>query len=125
MGYAAPEVATGMGYSFEADVWSFGILLVELITGSLPFADTNDPLALQTSAVQGNIHISRPESLDPKARSLLKAIFVLEPNLRISISQIMAHRYFTKINWLKARCRELSMPMRESTAVCSHIGVDD
>lgn len=35
LGYAAPEVVNGasVGYSFQADVWSFGILLAELLTG--------------------------------------------------------------------------------------------
>jgi len=35
LGYAAPEVVTcsSAGYSFPADVWSFGILIVELLTG--------------------------------------------------------------------------------------------
>lgn len=39
----APEVLKGQGYSFAADVWSFGILIAELLTGSLPFEDKNDP----------------------------------------------------------------------------------
>jgi len=34
VGYVAPEVLAGSsGYSYPADIWSFGILLVELLTG--------------------------------------------------------------------------------------------
>ena len=33
IGYTAPEVVTGLGYSFQADIWSFGILFYELLTG--------------------------------------------------------------------------------------------
>jgi len=37
MGYTAPEVLlnqnSNSGYSFEADIWSFGIMLSELLTG--------------------------------------------------------------------------------------------
>jgi len=33
VGYTAPEVLGGSGYSYQADVWSFGILLVELLSG--------------------------------------------------------------------------------------------
>ena len=44
-GYTAPEVILG-NMSFEADVWSFGILMCELLTGSLPFDDRSDPMAI-------------------------------------------------------------------------------
>ncbi len=38
VGYTAPEVLSGKcGYSFSADLWSFGIVLLELMTGCLPF----------------------------------------------------------------------------------------
>lgn len=34
MGYTAPEVLMGqVGYSFPADIWSFGVLLCELLSG--------------------------------------------------------------------------------------------
>lgn len=31
LGYTAPEIIIGHGYSFAADIWSYGILLCELI----------------------------------------------------------------------------------------------
>ena len=34
IGYAAPEVVKGQqGYSFSVDIWSYGIVIVELLTG--------------------------------------------------------------------------------------------
>jgi serine/threonine protein kinase len=33
LGYTAPEVIQGHGHSYEADIWSFGILIGELISG--------------------------------------------------------------------------------------------
>jgi serine/threonine protein kinase len=37
--YLAPEVLNGNGASFEIDIWSFGILLYEMVTGKTPFQD--------------------------------------------------------------------------------------
>ena len=33
VGYTAPEVVQGHGYSFSADIWSLGILIGEMVTG--------------------------------------------------------------------------------------------
>lgn len=48
LGYTAPEVLMGqnVGYSFPADIWSFGILLCELISGKLPYNDIDDPMRI-------------------------------------------------------------------------------
>ena len=35
--YAAPEVLVGTGYSYKADIWSFGILICEILGGFTPF----------------------------------------------------------------------------------------
>ena len=35
--YIAPEIVKAMPYSFEVDVWSFGVLMVEIVTGETPF----------------------------------------------------------------------------------------
>ena len=33
LGYTAPEIIKGLGHSFTADIWSFGILIGELLKG--------------------------------------------------------------------------------------------
>ena len=35
--YAAPEVLIGAGYDYRADIWSFGILICEVLGGFTPF----------------------------------------------------------------------------------------
>jgi serine/threonine protein kinase len=35
----APEVLNEAEYNFKADIWSFGVLLYQLCTLKLPFAD--------------------------------------------------------------------------------------
>ena len=42
--YMAPEVISGKGYNFMADLWSVGVCLYEFICGGLPFGEeAEDP----------------------------------------------------------------------------------
>ena len=40
--YMAPEVLSGKGHGLEADAWSFGVLLYELLTGTVPYGGGSD-----------------------------------------------------------------------------------
>jgi cGMP-dependent protein kinase len=40
----APEALMGKGYTCTADMWSLGVMLFEMMTGTVPFAEeTDDP----------------------------------------------------------------------------------
>lgn len=41
--YASPESLSGSYDGFKADVWALGVILYELVTGSLPFNDARVP----------------------------------------------------------------------------------
>jgi len=46
--YAAPEVLIGTGYNYKADIWSFGILICEMLGGFTPFG----PKAMEIGVAQ-------------------------------------------------------------------------
>ena len=39
--YIAPEIIKGDLHSYEVDIWSFGVLIYELLTGKTPFHDSS------------------------------------------------------------------------------------
>lgn len=39
--YIAPEILKGVGTSFEADIWSLGVLIAEILQGRSPFFHSN------------------------------------------------------------------------------------
>mmetsp|Transcript_39235 Transcript_39235/g.37648 ORF Transcript_39235/g.37648 Transcript_39235/m.37648 type:complete len:82 (-) Transcript_39235:268-513(-) len=76
----------GQGFTFSADIWSYGILICELIQGSLPFENKEDPQSIEQQIMKGEVKM--PRDIDAAVRDLLTQIFQLEPNLRLSIQDI-------------------------------------
>lgn len=45
--FACPEAIIGIPYSFEADIWSFGILAYTILCGALPFVESKENILNQ------------------------------------------------------------------------------
>ncbi len=48
-----------------------------------------------------------PRDVDQTTRDLLQQIFVLDPNLRITIADIKQHKFFADVDWRSVESRKL------------------
>uniref|UniRef100_A0A2K6B929 Ribosomal protein S6 kinase n=1 Tax=Macaca nemestrina TaxID=9545 RepID=A0A2K6B929_MACNE len=99
--YMAPEVVNRRGHTQSADWWSFGVLMFEMLTGSLPFQgkDRKETMALILKAKLG-----MPQFLSGEAQSLLRALFKRNPCNRLGagidgVEEIKRHPFFVTIDW--------------------------
>ncbi|KAF7324700.1 Serine/threonine-protein kinase MARK2 [Mycena kentingensis (nom. inval.)] len=100
-GYAAPEMLQGQKYlGPEVDIWSLGIILYCLLTGGLPF-DDDDENIMRDKIIAGNFE--DPEWLSDESRDLIKSILLKDPAKRLSISNILAHPWFTATMYVPPR----------------------
>ncbi|TFK34507.1 kinase-like domain-containing protein [Crucibulum laeve] len=87
--YASPEVVSGRSYhGTAADIWSCGVVLYTLLTGTLPFNDRRTKKLLEKIKV-GEYDI--PCWIDPRAQNLLGRMLVVDPEERITMREILAH----------------------------------
>ncbi|XP_058847880.1 MAP/microtubule affinity-regulating kinase 3 isoform X6 [Acipenser ruthenus] len=96
--YAAPELFQGKKYEGpEVDVWSLGVILYTLVSGSLPF-DGQNLKELRERVLRGKYRI--PFYMSTDCENLLKRFLVLNPIKRGTLEQIMKDR------WINAGCEE-------------------
>ena len=74
----------GTNYSFEIDIWSFGIILYSLFYKKTPFESQEKG---KTKKNIQNVMYKFPENnqVSDDAKDLMRSIFVKEPSLRPSI----------------------------------------
>ncbi|KAK3507369.1 hypothetical protein QTP70_014810 [Hemibagrus guttatus] len=89
--YAAPELFQGKKYDGpEVDVWSLGVILYTLVSGSLPF-DGQNLKELRERVLRGKYRI--PFYMSTDCENLLKRLLVLNPSKRGSLEQIMKDKW--------------------------------
>ncbi|KAL7286915.1 hypothetical protein TKK_0018859 [Trichogramma kaykai] len=89
--YAAPELFQGKKYDGpEVDVWSLGVILYTLVSGSLPF-DGSTLRELRERVLRGKYRI--PFYMSTDCEALLKKFLVLNPTKRASLENIMKDKW--------------------------------
>ncbi len=110
----APEVITRRGHTHVCDWWSLGVLMFEMLVGTLPFSSKDRK---QTMALIMRAKLRMPEFLSAEAQSLLRALFKRNPLNRLGSGptgsdEIKTHPFFAKIDWLQLFKREISPPFQ-------------
>nr|CDS18998.1 serine:threonine protein kinase MARK2 [Echinococcus granulosus] len=89
--YAAPELFLGRKYDGpEVDVWSLGVILYTLVSGSLPF-DGKNLKELRECVLRGSYRV--PFYMSHECEMLLRKMLVLNPTKRASLLDIMKDKW--------------------------------
>ncbi|KAI8891924.1 kinase-like domain-containing protein [Globomyces pollinis-pini] len=93
--YIAPEILfdTTNGHSFEADIWSLGVVMYTLLIGKPPF-QTKDVKSIYKKIRDNMYEFPEDISISPNAKIIIQSLLTTKPECRPTIDDVMEHDYF-------------------------------
>ena len=91
--WMAPEVVTKQPYTSAVDIWSLGIMTLEMIDGEPPYMDQDPIKALYMIATIGSPEIKNPQELSAPLRNFLEICLKLKPEERPSCQDLLEHEF--------------------------------
>uniref|UniRef100_A0A8C7UPA4 mitogen-activated protein kinase kinase kinase n=1 Tax=Oncorhynchus mykiss TaxID=8022 RepID=A0A8C7UPA4_ONCMY len=88
--WMAPEVIRNEPVSEKVDIWSFGVVLWEMLTGEVPYKDV-DSSAIIWGVGNNSLNLPIPKSCPDGFKILLRQCWNCKPRNRPSFRQILLH----------------------------------
>lgn len=92
LGYMAPEIQDGNGYSENVDVYACGCVLFMLFSGHLPFDSEDDGELLRLAKVgKPDFSIKEFDTVPQEVKDLIAVMIHIDPTKRMSSEQALDH----------------------------------
>lgn len=95
--YIAPEILNGEEYDFSCDMWSLGVLMYFILSGSKPFNGTSEEETYKLiKTKEPKFKEKAWDSVSSEAKNLIKSLLVKKKKKRININQALNSDWIKK-----------------------------
>jgi len=96
LGYMAPEIYKEEDYSFEVDMFAFGVILFRLLSGGeKPFPATNERILRRTTErLEYSVDSNAWKDVSPSAKRLVRKLLIAREE-RLNAKDALQHEWFS------------------------------
>eukprot|EP01092_Planopodium_desertum_P017129 TRINITY_DN99384_c0_g1_i1.p1 TRINITY_DN99384_c0_g1~~TRINITY_DN99384_c0_g1_i1.p1 ORF type:complete len:167 (-),score=13.50 TRINITY_DN99384_c0_g1_i1:72-572(-) len=91
--WMAPELIRGMDYGTKVDIWSLGIMAIEMADGEPPYLEHPPLRALFLIATHGSPGLKDPSKWSFIFKDFLDKCLAMDENQRFSAAQLLKHPF--------------------------------
>jgi protein-serine/threonine kinase len=101
--WMAPEVVKQKEYGNKVDIWSLGIMAIEMIESEPPYLNEEPLKALYLIATNGTPRLKKPDKLSKELKAFLSVCLCVDVKSRASAGELISH------DFLKSGCSLASL----------------
>lgn len=91
--WMSPEVISRLPYGPEVDIWSLGIMVIEMIDGEPPFFNEPPLQAMRRIRDMPPPKLKNSHKVSPRLQQFLDRMLVRDPNQRATANELLSHPF--------------------------------